>query len=148
MNTAGTSDDSLARAAAAGDVAACEALVERHQHQLYRDALGYLGSHDDALDAVQEALVGALRRFHQLREPVRVGSWLRTAVRNRSLNMLRDRRRRSDAHAATPRTCKTAAPRKASHPAARLLDRLPAEARRRSSDAEGRPSLQEAVTGA
>ena len=39
MNTAGIGDDSLARAAAAGDLAAFEALVRRHQHQLYRDAL-------------------------------------------------------------------------------------------------------------
>ena len=43
--------------------------------------------------------MAALKRFHQLREPVKVGPWLRTAVRNRSLNMLRDRRRRIDAHA-------------------------------------------------
>ena len=129
MNTAGTSDDSLARAAAAGDLAACEALVERHQHQLYRDALGYLGSHDDALDAVQEALVGALRRFHQLREPVRVGSWLRTAVRNRSLNMLRDRRRRAEAHVHYAQDLQDDGRSESDPPgpAARLLHRLPPE---------------------
>ena len=67
MKTTATGDGSLARAAADGDLAAFETLVRRHQHQLYRDALGYLGSHDEALDAVQEALVGALGRFHQLR---------------------------------------------------------------------------------
>ncbi len=129
METAGTGDGSLARAAAAGDLAAFEALVRRHQHQLYRDALGYLGSHDEALDAVQEALIGALKRFHQLREPVRVGSWLRTAVRHRSLNMLRDRRRRVEAHArygealVDDEWSESGAP----GPAARLLDRLPQE---------------------
>ena len=117
MKTAGIGDGSLARAAAAGDLAAFEALVRRHQHQLYREALGYLGSHDDALDAVQEALIGALKRFHQLREPVKVGPWLRTAVRRRSLNMLRDRRRRVEIHAAMERAGKVRAVPKASHPA-------------------------------
>ena len=59
-DTAEIGDGSLAQAAAAGDLAAFEALVRRYQHLLYRDALGYLGSHDEALDAVQEALIGAL----------------------------------------------------------------------------------------
>ena len=129
MNTAGPSDDSLARAAAAGDVAAFETLVERHQHQLYREALGYLGSHDEALDAVQEALVAALKRFHQLREPVKVGPWLRTAVRNRCLNMLRDRTRRTDAHARYAQDLHDGGRPEGDPPgpAVRLLDRLPAE---------------------
>ena len=128
MNTPET-DGSLARAAADGDVAAFESLVERHQRQLYRDALGFLGSHDDALDAVQEALVAALKRFHQLREPVKVGPWLRTAVRNRCLNMLRDRRRRSDAHARYAQDLHDDGRSESDPhgPAARLLDRLPAE---------------------
>ena len=51
-DTAEIGDGSLAQAAAAGDLAAFEALVRRYQHLLYRDALGYLGSHDEALDAV------------------------------------------------------------------------------------------------
>ena len=127
MKTAGIGDDSLARAAAAGDLAAFEALVRRHQHQLYREALGFLGSHDDALDAVQDALIGALKRFHQLREPVKVGPWLRTAVRHRSLNMLRDRRRRVEAHARYGETLEGGASSEgeAPVPAARLLDHLP-----------------------
>lgn len=127
MKTAGIGDDSLARAAAAGDLAAFEALVRRHQHQLYREALGFLGSHDDALDAVQEALIGALKRFHQLREPVKVGPWLRTAVRHRSLNMLRDRRRRVEAHARYGESWEGEGGSEGEPPgpAARLLDRLP-----------------------
>ncbi len=129
MKTTATGDGSLARAAADGDLSAFEALVRRHQHQLYRDALGYLGSHDDALDAVQEALVGTLKRFHQLREPVKVGPWLRTAVRNRCLNMLRDRRRRTDAHARYAQDQRDRGRSEADPPgpAAHLLDRLPAE---------------------
>ena len=126
MNTPET-DGTLARAAAAGDLAAFEALVRRHQHQLYREALGYLGSHDEALDAVQETLIGALKRFHQLREPVKVGPWLRTAVRHRSLNMLRDRRRRAEIHARYGETLEGDALSEggAHGPVARLLDRLP-----------------------
>ena len=127
MNTAEICDGSLARAAAAGDLAAFEVLVRRHQHQLHREALGFLGSHDEALDAVQEALIGALKHFHQLREPVKVGAWLRTAVRHRSLNMLRDRRRRVEAHARYGETLEGggSSEGEAHGPAARLLDRLP-----------------------
>ncbi|NKB66759.1 MAG: sigma-70 family RNA polymerase sigma factor [Candidatus Latescibacteria bacterium] len=93
------SDGDLAQAAASGDIAAFEILIGRYQQLLYRDALGYLGSHDEALDAVQEALIGSLQRFGQLRQAVKVGPWLRTAVRRRSLNMLRARQRRTQAHA-------------------------------------------------
>ena len=126
-DTAEIGDGSLAQAAAAGDLAAFEALVRRYQHLLYRDALGYLGSHDEALDAVQEALIGALKRFDQLREPVKVGHWLRTAVRRRSLNMLRAHRRRVEAHARygdaveDDRTLGSGVP----GPVASLLDQLP-----------------------
>ena len=126
-NFAEISDGALAQAAAAGDLAAFEVLVGRYQRLLYRDALGYLGSHDDALDAVQEALVGALRRFHQLREPVKVGPWLRAAVRHRSLNMLRSQRRRMEAHAGYGQRAVVEAPLEGgiSDPAARLLGLLP-----------------------
>ena len=129
MRTAGTDDGSLARAAADGDLAAFEALVRRHQQQLYRDALGYLGSHDDALDAVQEALVGSLKRFQQLREPAKVGAWLRSAVRHRSLNLLRARRRRIEAQARYGEVQQDGGrfAGEAPGPAARLLDRLPPE---------------------
>ena len=71
----------------------------------------------------------ALKRFHQLREPVRVGSWLRTAVRHRSLNMLRDRRRRVEANARYAQDLEADGPPEGEPPgpAARLLDRLPPE---------------------
>ena len=124
-NYAETGDGSLARSAAAGDLAAVEELVRRYQDLLYRDALGYLGSHDEALDAVQETLIGALKRFDRLREPAKVGSWLRTAVRHRSLNLLRAHRRRVDAHARYADTLEDDGMTGNDMPSRTLLDQLP-----------------------
>lgn len=45
-------------------------------------ALAYLGHSQDAEDAVQEAVLIALRRIGDVRDPNAVGAWLRMVVRN------------------------------------------------------------------
>ena len=99
MTAPNQTDTSLARAASNGDLVAIELLIRRHQDALYRQALGYLGCSVDAQDAVQDALCRAFERLSSLRDPEKVAPWLRTLVRNRCLNALRARQRRSDAEA-------------------------------------------------
>ena len=99
MNASAESDGNLARAAATGDLAAFELLIQRFEDQLYRDALGILGSREDALDVVQDTFVAALGNIRQIRDPDKVGSWLRRAVHNRSLNVIRAEGRRKEAYA-------------------------------------------------
>jgi len=90
-------DAALARAAAAGDLAAFERLVHRHQNGLYRQAIGYLKCRPDAEDSVQEVLCRAFERLPSLRDPEKLGLWLRMLLRNHCLNSLRARRRRAAA---------------------------------------------------
>ena len=90
-------DAALVRSAASGDLAAFEGLVNRHQNRLFRQAAGYLGSRADAEDSVQEVLCRAFERLPSLRDPEKLGPWLRALLRNQCLNSLRARQRRGAA---------------------------------------------------
>lgn len=85
-----SSDGALVAEALAGYDEAFAEIVRRHRDALYRIAYATLGDADEALDAVQDALIaahGALRRFDRAR-PLR--PWLSRIV----LNRCRDVRRR------------------------------------------------------
>ncbi len=84
-------DAMLARGAQAGDAMSLGILVERHRARLYAVALGMLGHGPDAEDAVQDAVVIAIRRIGELREPAAAGAWLVAIL----VNVCRARLRRS-----------------------------------------------------
>ena len=87
----GNSDDAtLARAAQAGEMVGLGMLFERHRARLHAVAVGMLGYGPDAEDAVQDAIVIAMRRIGDLREPAAAGGWLATIV----VNVCRARLRR------------------------------------------------------
>ena len=69
-------DATLARAAQAGDATSLGLLFERHRARLHAVAVGMLGHGSDADDAVQDAIVIAMRRIGELREPAAAGGWL------------------------------------------------------------------------
>jgi len=72
----------LVRDAQAGDVAALSALLERYRPAMLAVALGVLGRPSDAEDAVQDAMLAALGRIQDLRDPGAIGPWLKMIVRN------------------------------------------------------------------
>lgn len=86
------SDAELVRTAQRGDSASLGILLERYRAPLYALALRMLGHGQQAQDAVQDALLIALRRIDQLRDPEAVGGWLRTILRNICITQLRERR--------------------------------------------------------
>jgi RNA polymerase sigma-70 factor (ECF subfamily) len=86
------SDRQLLRAARAGEPAALGALIERHRAGMRAVALSMLGHRPEAEDVVQDAVVVALARIGELREPESAGPWLRAIVRNNCLMLLRARR--------------------------------------------------------
>ena len=86
------SDEQLARAAGAGDVAAFEALYERHHRMLLAFARHMLGRPHDAEDVVQHTFAAADRAFRGGRVPKAVRAWLYTVARNRCVSTLRARR--------------------------------------------------------
>ena len=84
-------DSELVHAAQAGDVGALGLLLARHRAGMYAVALALLGHSPDAEDAVQEAVLIALRRIGDIRDPDAAGPWLRMVVRNECRSQLRKR---------------------------------------------------------
>lgn len=59
-----------------GDAKAFEKLLVKEERMLYFKALSYVGSKDDALDAIQEASYKAYLSIRQLRHPEYFSTWL------------------------------------------------------------------------
>jgi RNA polymerase sigma-70 factor (ECF subfamily) len=85
-------DAALARAAQAGDAMGLGVLFERHRPRLHAVAVGMLGHGPDAEDAVQDAVVIAMRRIGELREPAAASGWLAAIL----VNLCRARLRRPE----------------------------------------------------
>lgn len=85
----GSSDETLAARAAAGDLAAFEDLVNRHRMSVYRLARSITGTHDDADDAAQETFLRLYRSLssYDPKRPFR--PYLRRIAYNTSLNIVR-----------------------------------------------------------
>jgi RNA polymerase sigma-70 factor (ECF subfamily) len=76
------SDAELVRAARAGEPAGLGALLERHRAGMLAVAVGQLGHTPEAEDAVHDAVLVALQRLGDLRDPAAVRPWLHAIVRN------------------------------------------------------------------
>lgn len=83
-------DQALAKRASRGDLVAFEQLVDRHQLRLTTMAARLLGSHADAADAVQEALVRAWLALPRFRGEAKFSTWLMRIC----LNAVHDQRER------------------------------------------------------
>ena len=79
----------LVAAAADGDRAAWEQLVDRHGGLVWAVARSFRLSDADAADVVQTAWLRLVENLGRLREPDRVGSWLATTARHEALAVLR-----------------------------------------------------------
>ncbi len=88
-------DETLVRAARAGDAAAFEELVLRYQDVAFRTAYLVLRDAGEAEDAVQEAFVNCYRALGRFREGAAFRPWLLRIVANRSLNQAKSRKRRA-----------------------------------------------------
>jgi RNA polymerase sigma-70 factor, ECF subfamily len=77
-----------------GDQAAFESLVRTHGGRLLSVARRFLGSNEDAEDAVQETFIKAFKSIHTFEERAQLHTWLHRIVVNTSLMKLRERRRK------------------------------------------------------
>ena len=100
-NAAVALDGDLVKRAAAGDMAAFEALVEPRLNRTFRTASAILGNEADAADAVQEAFVAAWRHLPAIRDGAKFDAWLNKVILNRvprpapsAQSVARDRHRR------------------------------------------------------
>jgi RNA polymerase sigma-70 factor (ECF subfamily) len=72
----GLSDEQLTERAKAGDLAAFELLMRRHNQRLYRLVRAVLRRRDDVEDAMQEAYLAAFRHLAQFEGRAQFGTWL------------------------------------------------------------------------
>jgi len=86
------SDPELVWSARSGDTTSLAVLLERHRAGMQAVALSLLGYGPDAEDAVQDAMLVALRRIDEVRDPAAIGPWLCTVVRNNCRMLLRTSR--------------------------------------------------------
>ena len=91
-STAEVGDAYLVARARDGYLDAYELLVQRHSAQAYRVALRLCGSHHDAQDIAQEALIAAWENLDRFRADSSFSTWLYQIVTRRALNKLTRRR--------------------------------------------------------
>ncbi len=82
METAPASDADLLDAARAGERAALEKLLARHQQRIFRFGLKMCGQEEDAKDILQETLLAAARGIRDFRGAASVSTWLYTIARS------------------------------------------------------------------
>ncbi len=99
------------------------ALVERFRADLVNQAYTYVGNVSDAEDIAQESLCVAFRRLPELREPSKLGNWLRSINRLHALEAQRQRARKREVRPATAEYESLAEP-SASPDGADRLDRV------------------------
>ena len=87
-------DESLVARLRRGDPAAFESLVRAHGGRLLSVARRFLGSNEDAEDAVQETFIKAFKAVSSFEERSQLHTWLHRIVVNTSLMKLRERRRK------------------------------------------------------
>lgn len=84
-----TPEADLVALAAAGDGAAFEVLMRRHNQLLFRTARSILKNDAEAEDAVQEGYLRAWRALGEFRTESRLSTWLVRIVANEALGRLR-----------------------------------------------------------
>jgi RNA polymerase sigma-70 factor (ECF subfamily) len=89
-------DDLLVSRLQRGDEAAFEELVRSHAGRLLSVARRFLGSSEDAQDAVQEAFIRAFKAIHTFEERAQLQTWLHRILVNTALMKLRERRRKPE----------------------------------------------------
>ncbi len=89
---ASASDSTLRRAAAFGDLAAFDEIVNRHGPAMLRFARRTLTDLGDAEDAVQDAFVAAWTTLPDFRGDASLRTWLFTITRRKAIDLLRKRR--------------------------------------------------------
>jgi len=85
-------DAELYRAALAGGAEAFAPIVQRYADAVFGIALARVGDFHDAQDVAQQVFVEAFERLDGLRDPARLGAWLRSIATHRAIDRVRQRR--------------------------------------------------------
>jgi RNA polymerase sigma factor (sigma-70 family) len=96
------SNGELLAAAAAGDQAAWDALVQRHTSLLWSIARSYGLSAADAADVVQTTWLRLVEHMDKIADPERIPGWLATTARRECFHLVRRTDRRTESSAELP----------------------------------------------
>ncbi len=96
------SNAELLAAAAAGDQAAWDALVQRHTSLLWSIARSYRLGNADAADVVQTTWLRLVEHMDKIEDPERVPGWLATTARRECIHLMRRTDRRAESSAELP----------------------------------------------
>ncbi len=88
----GDEDIPLVDRALAGDTAAFEDLVRRHECRVYRTALALTGNPEDAEEALQDTFLNVFQHLGEFRRDSRFTTWLTRIAINAALQKIRRRR--------------------------------------------------------
>ena len=88
------SDAALVLRCLEGDTDAFGTLVERYEASVYATAFYYVGRYGVAEDVAQEAFWAAYRSLRRLKDPNKLGPWLREITTRTAANWLRKNRSR------------------------------------------------------
>jgi RNA polymerase sigma-70 factor (ECF subfamily) len=84
-------DGELVRRAKAGELAAFEELINRHERQVYTLALRIVQKTHDAEDATQQTFLSALENLRGFREEASFATWLYRIATHAALKVIRKR---------------------------------------------------------
>lgn len=87
-------DRELARAFAAGEVAAFEEIMKRHRRMVYFAALRITGTHHDADEVTQKTFISVYRNLGRFEHASTLKTWIFRIALNTAKNQVRDRSRR------------------------------------------------------
>ena len=87
-------DEELVKRSLLGSPEAYEALVRRYKGLVFGVAYHTCGNAEDARDVAQNVFIRAYTRMSQLRDPRRIGSWLRQLAANEGRAFVANRRHR------------------------------------------------------
>jgi RNA polymerase sigma-70 factor (ECF subfamily) len=85
-------DEELVHRAKAGDLAAFEALTERHEQRVYSLAMRMLRQEQDAEDVTQQTFLSALENLDGFRAEASFSTWLLRIATHASLKIIRKRK--------------------------------------------------------
>lgn len=94
MSAPVSSDADLIAAHANGDTTAFSELFRRHRDRLWAVALRTMRDHEEAADALQDAMISAFRNAGSFRAESQVTTWLHRIVVNACLDRIRRRQAR------------------------------------------------------
>jgi RNA polymerase sigma-70 factor, ECF subfamily len=91
-------------------------LLERFRADLVNQAYANLSSQEDAEDVAQETLSYAFLNLKQLRDPLKIGAWLRKINKNKAIDLLRRKARSMEERLSTGQMGAIEAPGKTTGP--------------------------------